>query len=234
MRLHRFYIEQPLGEELVVVEKELVHQWISVFRYKSGDEVILFSSTNVGVDYIYSISSASKTEVALSFVSQKKNIIPARNITLCMAVVKKDTFENVVRYATELGVSKIIPILASHSEKKNLNMKRLGAIIKESVEQSGRGDLPDIMEITPFKEAFGDLNGSVSVFMSLNGESAHSFINKLATNEAVTVWIGPEGGWTDDEEIYAKEKGAKLIKLTDTVLRADTASICALSTLSLV
>lgn len=234
MRLHRFYIEQPLGEELVVVEKELVHQWISVFRYKSGDEVILFSSANVGVDYIYSISSASKTEVALSFVSQKKNITPTRNITLCMAVVKKDTFENIVRHATELGVSKIIPILASRSEKKNLNLERLNTIIRESAEQSGRGGLPTISEIVPFKEAFNNLNSGTSVFMSLNGENTHSFINKLKPNEEINVWIGPEGGWTDSEEAYAKDMKAEMIKLTDTVLRADTAAICALSTMVLV
>lgn len=234
MRLHRFYIEQPLGEELVVVEKELVHQWISVFRYKSGDEVILFSSTNVGVDYIYSISSASKTEVALSFVSKQNNILPKKNITLCMAVVKKDTFENIVRHAVELGVSKIIPVLASRSEKKNLNLERLTIITRESAEQSGRGDLPFISEITPFKEAFNSVGTGVSVFMSLNGEPANSFANKLTPDKDITVWIGPEGGWTEDEEVYAKEMGAKLIKLTDTVLRADTAVTCALSTMVLV
>ncbi len=233
MRLHRFYIEQPLGEELVVVEKELVHQWISVFRYKSGDEVILFSSLGRGVDYIYSISSASKTEVALSFVSKQDNILPKKNITLCMAVVKKDTFENTVRHATELGVSKIIPILASRSEKKNLNMERLSSIVLESAEQSGRGDLPIISEIIPFKEAFNVLS-STSIFMSLNGETAHSFVRKLLPDENMTVWIGPEGGWTDDEEAYAKENGAKLMKLTETVLRADTAATCALSTIVLV
>ncbi|MEI6811010.1 MAG: hypothetical protein WCK60_03125, partial [Candidatus Nomurabacteria bacterium] len=91
MRLHRFYIEQPLGEELVVEQSELVHQWISVFRYQCEDKVVLFSSANVGVDYIYRIKSANKKVVTLSFVSEEKNILPKKEITLCMAVVKKDT-----------------------------------------------------------------------------------------------------------------------------------------------
>ena len=74
MRLHRFYIEQPLGEELVVEQSELVHQWISVFRYECEDEVVLFSFANIGVDYIYRIKSANKKVVVLSFVSEQKNI----------------------------------------------------------------------------------------------------------------------------------------------------------------
>ena len=226
MRLHRFYIEQPLGEELVVVEKELVHQWISVFRYKSGDEVILFSSKQLGVDYIYRITSSTKKEVTLSVVSTEKNILPSKSVTLCMAIVKKDTFENVVRYATELGVTKIVPILAERSEKKNINMERLHLIATEASEQCGRGDVPVISGIMKFAEAFQNLSGT-HVFTSLYGEDAKTVAGN--TKEELCVWIGPEGGWTKDEEALAASKSASMMKLTDTVLRADTAAIVALS-----
>lgn len=233
MRLHRFYIEQPLGEELVVEQSELVHQWISVFRYQCEDEVVLFSSANVGVDYIYRIASANKKVVTLSFVSEEKNILPKKKITLCMAVVKKDTFENIVRYATELGVSKIIPVLASRSEKKNLNLNRLNSIAKEASEQSGRGTVPVISEILSFNEALKQNKSATNIFTSLYGEESRNLSDKGLLEKNLTVWIGPEGGWTPDEEKLAKENNFVLMKLTETVLKADTAAVCAISVLAL-
>lgn len=233
MRLHRFYIEQPLGEELVVEQSELVHQWISVFRYQCEDEVVLFSSANVGVDYIYRIASANKKVVTLSFVSEEKNILPKKEITLCMAIVKKDTFENVVRYATELGVSKIIPILASRSEKKNLNLGRLNSITKEASEQSGRGTVPVIEDILSFNDALEQTKGDSNIFTSLYGEKSSALANKGLIKNNLNVWIGPEGGWTPDEEKLAKENNFVLMKLTETVLKADTAAVCALTSLVL-
>ncbi len=231
MRLHRFYIEQPLGEELVVDQSELVHQWISVFRYQCENEVVLFSSANIGVDYIYRIASANKKVVTLSFVSEEKNILPKKEITLCMAIVKKDTFENVVRYATELGVSKIIPVLASRSEKKNLNLERLNNIAKEASEQSGRGTVPVIGEILSFNEALEQSKDATNIFTSLYGENSSALVNKGLIKNNLTLWIGPEGGWTQEEEALAKENNFVLMKLTETVLKADTAAVCALSAL---
>ncbi|MCX6756887.1 MAG: RsmE family RNA methyltransferase [Candidatus Nomurabacteria bacterium] len=231
MRLHRFYIEQPLGEELVVEQSELVHQWISVFRYQCEDEVVLFSSANVGVDYIYRIASANKKVVTLSFVSKEKNILPKKEITLCMAIVKKDTFENVVRYATELGVSKIIPILAGRSEKKNLNLERLNSIAKEASEQSGRGTVPFIGDILSFNDALVQTEGDTNILTSLYGENSLELANNGLLKNNLNIWIGPEGGWTPDEEKLAKENNFVLMKLTETVLKADTAAVCALSAL---
>lgn len=233
MRLHRFYIEQPLGEELVVEQSELVHQWISVFRYQCEDEVVLFSSTNVGVDYIYRIKSANKKAVMLSFVSEQKNILPKKEITLCMAIVKKDTFENIVRHATELGVTKIIPVLASRSEKKNLNFERLNNIAKEASEQSGRGSVPVITDILSFSEALEEMRGNTNIFTSLYGEDSRELANRGLLKNNLTLWIGPEGGWTHEEETLAKENNFKMMKLTETVLKADTAAVCAMSALVL-
>lgn len=233
MRLHRFYIEQPLGEELVVEQSELVHQWISVFRYKCEDEVVLFSSTNLGVDYIYRIKSVNKKTVELFFVSEQKNILPKKEITLCMAIVKKDTFENIVRYATELGVTKIIPVLASRSEKKNLNFERLNNIAKEASEQSGRGTVPVIRDILSFNEALEQSKSVTNIFTSLYGEDSSELVNRGLLKDNLTLWIGPEGGWTPDEEKLAKENNFELMKLTETVLKADTAVVCAMSALVL-
>jgi 16S rRNA (uracil1498-N3)-methyltransferase len=228
MRLHRFYVNKPLGEEIVVEnagsEKELIHQWTHVFRYTSGDEVFLFSDSDSGTDHLYTITSVSKQSVTLALVSSVPNIVPSCDMTLVMALVKKDTFETIVRQATELGVSRIIPIAASRSEKKNLNFERLSAISIEASEQSGRGTVPAISQIMDFEEAFQATENCTNIVGSLKGRPLPE-----TKGEKLALWIGPEGGWTEEEEAEFGKHGFTLMKLTDTVLKADTAATSLLS-----
>jgi 16S rRNA (uracil1498-N3)-methyltransferase len=233
MRLHRFYVNKPLGEEIVVEntegEKELIHQWIHVFRYKSGDEVFLFSPSTSGLDFLYRISSISKKAVTLHLVSSSPSIM-SLDITLVMALVKKDTFETIVRQATELGVSRIIPVQAARSEKKKLNFERLSAISIEATEQSGRGSVPLLDPISSFDETLALLGDHANIFGSFEGISATSTLSGLmSTKKPYALWVGPEGGWTEEEEKKAKNAGFSLLKLTDTVLRADTAAVSLIS-----
>lgn len=226
MRLHRFYINKPLGEELVVVEKELVHQWIHVFRYTVGDEVMLFSPHIAGEDSVYRISSHTKTSVTLSQVTRQPHIIPSSNITLFMAVVKKDTFETIARQATELGVTSIVPILSARSEKKNLNIERLQAIVTEAAEQSGRGTVPTIEAICTFDEALQKTSGLVNIVASLRAQA-----HPVSDTSTCALWIGPEGGWTEEEEKAFAEKGFVSLRLTETTLKADTAAVAAITSI---
>ncbi len=243
MRLHRFYVNKPLGEEIVVenvdgqeFEKKLLHQWTNVFRYTSGDEVFLFSSITPGKDFLYKILSISKQAATLTLVTSSPNILPAFPFTLVMALVKKDTFETIARQATELGVTHIIPVLAARSEKKNLNFERLSTIVIEACEQSGRGSVPLLSDITSFESMCVPDSTTISVIGSLSGESFTSITKKvlfkdLSKEKGITLWIGPEGGWTDEEERAAHEAGIVPILHTSTVLKADTAAIALISAL---
>src|SRR3989344_4651486 len=145
MRLHRFYVLQPLGEEVVINDVSTIKQWTKVFRYKKADFVVLFDG--VGSDGTYSIESISPKECVLLRAKVSPSYIPEKKVTLYVSIIKKDNFELVVQKATELGITTIIPILSERSEKKNLNEKRLQKIAIESSEQCGRGDIPTIMPI---------------------------------------------------------------------------------------
>lgn len=230
MRLHRFYVNKPLGEEIVVeragFEKEVFHQWTRVFRYTSGDEVVLFSQATPGYDHIYSFSSLSKESATLSLVRREENT-PALPITLVMALVKKDTFETIVRQATELGVSRIVPIIASRSEKKNLNFERLRTIAQEASEQCGRGSVPEISDIVSLQEAVTATKDTDILVGSLRINTHKTAVSK---DRSLSLWVGPEGGWTEEEEAFLFENGAFGTKLGATVLKADTAAVALLST----
>ena len=230
MRLHRFYVKQPLGEELVVENRALIHQWTSVFRYTNGDAVVLFSSESPNVDHTYTITSVTKATVTLSLVSSEKSK-EGSDTTLYMALVKKDTFETIARQATELGVKRIVPFISARSEKKNLDLERLERIIIEASEQSGRGTVPEIAPIATIEEALSDAKerGGTHFCASLYGKHLNTLTSGLTPTKTATVWVGPEGGWTKEEEDLFKENGFVLVSLTSTVLKADTGAISALT-----
>jgi 16S rRNA (uracil1498-N3)-methyltransferase len=235
MRLHRFYIDKPLGEEIVVEidskeeqENTLAHQWMHVLRYASGDEVFLFSSSSLGTDFLYRITLVSKGKIVLSFVSTSANIIP-RPMTLVMALVKKDTFETIARSATELGITRITPLISSRSEKKNLNFERLSSIIVEASEQSGRGSIPELVKIATFEEALELTKNTERVMGSLRAQMGSTALQNVDFSKELSLWVGPEGGWTEEEETTAQANGVTLFKFTDTVLKADTGAIALLS-----
>lgn len=228
MRLHRFYINKPLGEELVVdgkgEERALVHQLLRVFRYSLGDKVIFFSPHTLGSDSTYEIASLEGQAISFARKATSSNSIPSSPLILALALVKKDTFETVARCATELGVTHILPVLSARSEKKNLNFERLHVICTEAAEQSGRGDVPQILDITSHLEALDIYRDAQHLVGSLSGAPYTK-----TTSGARVVWIGPEGGWTEDEEALFKNHNATLVHLTPTTLKADTAAIAMLS-----
>lgn len=227
MRLHRFYVNKPLGEELVVEsagsEKEILHQLLHVFRYKAGDEVFLFSPHHTGQDFRYQITSATKDRLSLSRVGVEQNTVSSTELVLCMALVKKDTFETIVRQATELGVTSIIPISAERSEKKSLNFKRLEKIATEAAEQSGRGTVPIIRPIMVISKAIEETRHLDNIVGSLHGNSS------IPQGKGVAVWVGPEGGWTEKEENFFIEQGFHMLRTVSTILKADTAAVNLLS-----
>ncbi len=229
MRLHRFNVVQPLGEEVVIDEVSLVNQWTKVFRYTVGDFVILFNGD--GNDYCYSLLTISKYSCTLKKESVSPSIIPTKKTYLFLAIIKKDNFELVAQKATELGITDILPLITERTEKKPLDMRRLTLITKEASEQSGRGDVPTIHEPVALKEISVALlqhhiSSDRTFATTLFGQPLREiFINNHSNSTPCAFLIGPEGGWTDKEETFLEENSFVRISLGNTTLRAETAGI---------
>lgn len=229
MRLHRFYVAQPLGEDVVIDNDSHVSQWTKVFRYTKGNFVILFNGD--GHDYCYSIETISKKTASLVRISTSPSYIPEHRIVLCMSLIKKDAFELVVEKATELGISSIIPIVTSRSEKKNLSFDRLTKIMQEASEQCGRGDVPVMAPITPLKEALEQLpKNAVPVTLTFDAKPLSEARTMLKTKD-LYLFIGPEGGFGEEDLSILRSHSSKECSLGQTVLRAETAAIAAISVL---
>ncbi len=232
MRIHRFYVNSPIqGKRFEISDRELVHQWRSVFRYNVGSQVILFDGS--GADYLCLITLLTNSSASVEVVEELNGgDAPKREVTLCMALIKKDNFELVSEKATELGVSRIIPVLCERSEKKNLNMERLGKIVTEASEQSGRGSVPEISKILDLQELLQEGNlPDKKLLLHLDGE----YIGDHVGNESdkIAIFIGPEGGWSENELKVFETFGVTRVSLGSQVLRAETAAIATLSLLLL-
>lgn len=230
MRLHRFFIEQEIPEsgEIAVADKDLIHQWGKVFRFKADDSVIIFDGT--GFDYVSEIVLLNKNESVLKVVEKIPNEnIPKKEIHLFQSIIKKDNFEWVIEKGTELGVSYFHPIISERSEKKNINFERARKIIKEASEQSGRGNLPVLNELIDLEGALD--NDFSSVAFHPTGDKF--YISNFEKEKTIGIFIGPEGGWSDKELKLFKEKGVKILSLGPQILRAETAAIAISSLLFL-
>ena len=237
MRIHRFFVEFPLVREgtLTVPDTALLHQWKSVFRLREGDPVILFD--NSGDEYVARITRIGKKEGAVEILDRHTCSVPIpREVLMCVSVAKKDKFEWVVEKGTELGVTRFIPILSDRTEKKNVSLERLKKIAKEATEQSERCTLPEIDPVTPLTEAIDSISNTSKSRMrvvALDREAADHIRGLQETNDPIAVFIGPEGGWSDNERTLFEKRDVQKVLLGDTVLKTETAAVAAASFLLL-
>lgn len=225
MRLHRFFVPQavPPSGEFTVTDTNLLNQWRNVLRMEEGSELVVFDGG--GDEARCTVCTLEKKSATLVIEERRKGLVPSRNVTLYMALIKRDNFELVLEKATELGVSRIVPVIGARSEKKGLNRERSEKILREAAEQSGRATVPVLGEPVSVRE----IPTENTVVFDPRGElSARGYFNEH-TATSVGLVIGPEGGFTDEEIALFKERGIPIITTGQTILRAETAAIAALT-----
>lgn len=228
MRLHRFLLNINLSpKELEITDKELINQVKNVFRLLKGDQFIIFDGK--GAEATVSIKNISGDAIKAEVIEMSKNEKEAgEKVTLYLSILKKENFELVVQKATEIGVSKIVPVISARTVKMNLNLERLEKIAKEAAEQCGRSTVPEITAPTKIKEAFEEAaKGSATLFFNRDGEDLSTWKRSFQVDGSINLFIGAEGGWDEWETELAKEKGFKIASLGKLTLRGETAAIVA-------
>ena len=222
MRLHRFYINQQIGKEVRIEDKELLHQWQKVFRLKASDRVILFNGGNTEYEGFFKILARNEAVIAVDKEREVKNPVNVE-LHIFQSIIKKDNFEFIVEKCTEIGASAFHPIISERSEKKSLNIERLNKIAKESAEQSGKTKLPEIFAPESLGKAIKDFDGELFV-LDFDGETSLR-AERSKPGEKIGILIGPEGGWSENERIVFEEMGIRSFSLGEQILRAETAAI---------
>ncbi len=224
MRLHRFYIDPKtceLEHTFWTQSQELRNQWFKVFRYREGDEVVLFDG--VATERLYRIVRIEPDGVQLEMVTEFERKLPSKHVYLLWSLLKKDKNEWVIQKCTELGVSNFIPVIAERSEKTGFNLERAEKIAIEASEQCGRSDIPHIREPIRLEEAVNDYKDKITLLIC----DEQSETTLKSDEKPHGVLVGPEGGWTENE--LALFKGNKLgsLHLGNLTLRAETAAVAA-------
>ena len=215
MRIDRFFIQDTIGDvqKINVTDEQVIHQWRKVLRYSPGVEMDLCDNSG----FVYRGTLLNFDNGAEVEITDKKEGIVTKDFILYMAVIKKDNFELVVQKATELGVTKIVPVLADFSPKLNLRFDRLAKIVREASEQSERAIMPEISEVMRFEDALNGAPGKSVVLMARQVGERPEKVEAL--------FVGPEGGWSEKEIEAFEEKRIGGVSLGETVLRAETAAI---------
>ena len=240
MRLHRFFVnpdEFELTQKVWVQSAELRKQWLKVFRYRAGDEVVLFDG--VATERLYKITRIEPDAVELVMVTEFERKLPSSHVYLFWSLLKKDKNEWVIQKCTELGVSNFVPIIAERSEKTGFNLDRANKIAIEAAEQCGRSDIPHIREPLRLQEAVAEYKDKVILYICEenqewrmknedNDANPSSRIQHPAFSKNSTgIFIGPEGGWTDGELALFDQYSLSSLYLGNLTLRAETAAVAA-------
>ena len=217
MKLHRFIGPYDFGSSKIsITDPETIHQIRKVLRLNPNEQIIL-SDGNLG-EATVKLIIFEKDKIEGEIIEKYKNKNePERKVVLYTAILKRENFDLVVQKATETGVKEIIPVITSRTVKTGLNLDRLRKIAKEAAEQSGRGIVPVIHEPIKFQEAIK--NGGI--LFDPSGDILKAESLKLEAK----LFVGPEGGFTEEEIELAKKNNFKIASLGSLTLRAETAAI---------
>ena len=187
-----------------------------------------FSLFNSGGEWEAIIVDSLKNIVQFKVTQQLRQKENIREIWLAFSPIKSNYQSFMIQKATELGVTKFVPIIFDRSIVRKINHERFKKIIIEACEQSNRINLPDIIK-TQTLDKFINSNEVNLIFTDLNSENKKLDKNKF-DEKPICVLVGPEGDFSEEErEKILKYKSVCSIKINDNILRSETAVISSLS-----
>lgn len=224
MELKRFYGEKD-GNFVTLSGREYLH-CVKVTRHKVGYSLIC--CTGDGNDYYAKIVSVSDGEVIAEIErAEHNNAEPRHEITLVQACCKECDF--IAQKAVELGVTRIIPFESERSNSKPLTRDRLESIVLDASKQCGRARLAEITDTAlSLESALAKAGNATNKVICYEREKDVRMSDAVEAGDVVLV-IGPEGGFTEEEIETAKTMGYTSVTLGARILRAETASIVALT-----
>jgi len=245
--LHRFFVDPDLiGEQQVALAGEQAHQISRVLRLKPGDRVVLVDGlgheATVRLDEVRSSAVTGAIEAV-----QAGRPEPSLYLTLYQALVPRERFETVLQKGTEVGIARFVPtwcersIVPGGDKIDERRLERWRRIVTEAAEQCERGVVPSIEAPLRFPDVITAAISSGPTILAWEREQRRSVRDGLRTSltplpplpqagegetvegRYLSIFIGPEGGFTDSEIDLACQAGAILVSLGPRILRTETA-----------
>ena len=212
------------------LDKPQSHYLTKVMRIKRNDFFSLFNSYG---EWEAKVLEILKGIVQFKIIKQIRSKESSKEIWLAFSPIKSNYQNFMIQKATELGVTKFLPIIFNRTIVRKINKERLEKIVIEASEQSNRLNVPFIEKAQNLK-TFLKLNSMDLIFTDLNSDNKKIDKSKL-TNKPICIIIGPEGDFSETErEEILSFKNVQALKINENILRSETAVISAISILNYV
>jgi len=230
-RLIRLYVDQPLAAgPALAVAPEQAHYLTTVMRLKAGDELALFNGRDG--EWRARIAAAGKRGCQLEVLARTRPPALGPDLDLVVALVKRARLETIVEKAAELGARRVRLAITERTNAERTNVGRLSAIATEAAEQTGRLDVPEVIEPAKLDRLLADWPAERRLMFCDEAGEAPPALEALAgrVTGPWAVLIGPEGGFSAKERAAIRSHPAAVpVSLGPRILRADTAAIAALT-----
>ena len=209
------------------LNKSQSHYISKVMRVKKNEVFSLFNNSG---EWEVKILNISKTIVEFNVTKQLRQKENNKELWLAFSPIKSNYFNFMIHKATELGVTKFIPLITKRTIVRKINKERLIKIVIEASEQSNRLSIPEIDSQISLENFLKENQNINLVFGDLNSNNKNL---NIKNNKPLCILIGPEGDYTNEErEKILKFHGTQSLKLGNNILRSETAAISALSVIN--
>ena len=239
--MHRFFAESSeVGEKEIRLTGPDVNHIRKVLRMREGEEILV--SDGQGKDFHCRIEAIEEEEVTAQILwVLDGNAELASDITLFQGLPKGDKMEFIIQKCVELGVARIVPvntkrtIVKLDAKKEQARIRRWNGISESAAKQSGRGRIPEVSGVKSFAEALEDakkLNMCLIPYeLAKDMAQTREVLSSIKPGMSVGIFIGPEGGFEEEEVEQAAAAGARPITLGRRILRTETAGMAVMSML---
>ena len=224
----RLFFKESLSLNLnSKLDKEQSHYLTKVMRIKIGESFSLFNQSG---EWEAKIDNIDKGVVDFIIIKKLRSVNKEKEIWLAFAPIKLNYLNLMIQKATEIGITRFIPILTERTVVRKLNEMRINKIIVEASEQSNRLKVPSLDKLTKL-DAFLKLNQNTNIiFGDLNTDNKKL---NLKNKDPLCILIGPEGDFSIKErENISKLKRLIPLKINNNILRSETAAISMISIVS--
>ncbi len=242
-KMYRFYVEpsQRSGNTIEITGEDVNHIK-NVLRMKNGEQFVLCDGA--GTDWLCELAGTRERNLVARILAEQasETELPVR-LVLFQGLPKKDKMELIIQKAVELGVAELVPVVTkrtivkTEAGKEEKKRSRWQAIAESAAKQSGRGVIPRIAPVCTWKEALAqmtDLEYNVILYENARGmQPTAEFVKAAAEKKSIGIFVGPEGGFTEEEVAAVQEQGAECLSLGRRILRTETAGFAMLSMLML-
>jgi 16S rRNA (uracil1498-N3)-methyltransferase len=230
-KLSRLFVAAPLiSGGQIALDPAQAHYLTNVMRCKAGDEVLVFNG--IDGEWRASLAASGRKSVDLNLIKQERSQTEGPDLYYVFAPLKRARLDYMVQKATELGASRLVPVLTRRTMAERINEDRLRANAVEAAEQCGILRVPEIERPEKLPKLLETWDRDRLLIFADEQAPTSSPLEALTTKKRgpLAVLIGPEGGFEEDERaLLLKQPFALPISLGPRIMRADTAAVAALS-----